>query len=296
MKVGSKRVDFCRNDPIFNLNGPTNVEIPSAECFVCAKRLKGKPKYCGFCGNRACDKCMYKQLGFVGGCDLTKSLEIQAALHGFVLADPEDRAAIGFSISSHKPHSASVRNLKSSSAGKMSMSKGLVKSSSRPDFLGMSTTSNHPSIRGRACKVCDRKHLMLISYSKHQASMDTEQFSLVEAKTQALQREHEYSEKKALAKQIKMQHEKDWNDYVLTKQECKRTRADLQREESQIIDETAIKERQLAEAKAKIAQLRELIDNTTVQTNTVIAQINREREALTKTNQTIDKLQSFNKE
>ncbi len=72
-----------------------------------------------------------------------------------------------------------------------------MKSSSRPDFLATSTTSNAGGgPRGRACKICDRKHLMLISYSKHRAEMDREQMSLVEAKTLALQRQHEYQEKR----------------------------------------------------------------------------------------------------
>jgi rRNA maturation endonuclease Nob1 len=72
INVGSKKIKFNLQDPIFSLDEPTTEEFShEASCVVCDKELGKKHKNaCQFCGHKACDKCAYKLRTFANQTDL----------------------------------------------------------------------------------------------------------------------------------------------------------------------------------------------------------------------------------
>lgn len=65
INVGKKVIEFDFNDPIFTLTRAVDTWTPSTSCHCCSDSLKKqKSKYCDFCGQRACEKCLHKSRRF----------------------------------------------------------------------------------------------------------------------------------------------------------------------------------------------------------------------------------------
>ena len=64
INIGTKLIDFNVNDEIFYRESPAAKKLPK-DCVYCDKSF-GKKGYthCEFCGERACEKCIYKTREF----------------------------------------------------------------------------------------------------------------------------------------------------------------------------------------------------------------------------------------
>ena len=70
MRIGTNQFEINDKDPIFFLNGPNRKEIRTGACVSCRDTVfesNSDMKFCHFCGNSNCEKCMQKERMFPRG-------------------------------------------------------------------------------------------------------------------------------------------------------------------------------------------------------------------------------------
>jgi len=144
INIGKKTIDFNCREEIFSITEPIGMKVLSNNCNYCDKNIaKTKPQYCDFCGARSCEKCMHKTRGFMS--HLKNDLPTE-----------NDLLVRGSSTSFNKgiKHSRSMMT------------------QNRPDSAGRLSVKDEPVMKGKVCKICDRKFFVWATFSKYQDAMD----------------------------------------------------------------------------------------------------------------------------
>lgn len=134
IKIGNLNVDFSVNDPIFHLYEPLNLKLSSDSCRCCNDSLKKQKAvvHCDFCGHRACDKCLHKKRTFIGEHCLQQN-------------------ELLVSDSGNKELHNSISTKRNSMPAKMTSS---------------NVEPSNTQLKGKCCKICDRKFMVLALYNK----------------------------------------------------------------------------------------------------------------------------------